>query len=143
MYVGPCHQLGDTIIHVPEERVVFAGDVLFRLCTPMGWTGSYQKWSECLDLILELDPEVIVPGHGPVCGVEGVTEMRAYLEYVRTESKKCFDEGLSSLEAAKKIDFGPYGDWKGSSRLYMNVERAYREFRSEPPDEAADAGPRR
>ncbi len=139
IYVGPCHQLGDTIIHVPQERVVFAGDVLFRLCTPMGWTGSYQKWFECLDLILELDPEVIVPGHGPVCGVEGVTEMRAYLEYVQAESRKCFDEGLSSLEAAKKIDFGPYGDWKGASRLYMNVERAYREFRSEPPDAPWDA----
>ena len=37
IYVGPCHQLGDTIIHVPKERVVFAGDVLFRNCTPMGW----------------------------------------------------------------------------------------------------------
>ncbi len=139
IYVGPCHQLGDTIIHVPEERVVFAGDVLFRLCTPMGWTGSYEKWFECLDLILELDPEVIVPGHGPVCGIEGVTEMRAYLEYVRAESKKCFDEGLYSLKAAKKIDFGPYGDWKGASRLYMNIERAYREFRSEPPDTPWDA----
>jgi len=40
IYVGPCHQVGDTIIHVPKERVVFAGDVLFRQCTPMGWTGS-------------------------------------------------------------------------------------------------------
>ena len=71
IYVGPCHQVGDTIIHVPKERVVFAGDVLFRLCTPMGWTGSYEKWFRCLDLIIELDPEVIVPGHGPVCGIEG------------------------------------------------------------------------
>ncbi len=44
IYVGPCHQVGDTIIHVPKERVVFAGDVLFRQCTPMGWTGSFDKW---------------------------------------------------------------------------------------------------
>jgi len=36
IYVGPCHQVGDTIVHVPKERVVFAGDVLFRHCTPMG-----------------------------------------------------------------------------------------------------------
>ncbi|MGD9506894.1 MAG: MBL fold metallo-hydrolase, partial [Syntrophobacteraceae bacterium] len=39
IYVGPCHQVGDTIIHVPKERVVFAGDVLFWQCTPMGWMG--------------------------------------------------------------------------------------------------------
>jgi glyoxylase-like metal-dependent hydrolase (beta-lactamase superfamily II) len=139
IYVGPCHQVGDTIIHLPEERVVFAGDVLFRQCTPMGWTGSYEKWFKCLDLLIELDPEVIVPGHGPLCGIEGVMEMKAYLQYVRDESRKYFDAGLSSLEAARKIEFGPYAEWRAPARLYMNVERAYREFRNEPPDVPWDA----
>jgi glyoxylase-like metal-dependent hydrolase (beta-lactamase superfamily II) len=134
IYVGPCHQVGDTIIHVPKERVVFAGDVLFRHCTPIGWVGSYEKWIQCLDLIIQLDPEVIVPGHGPLCGIEGAMEMQAYLEYLRDESRTCFDAGLSSLEAAKRIEFGPYGVWRAPARLYMNVERAYREFRNEPPD---------
>lgn len=139
IYVGPCHQVGDTIIHVPKERVVFAGDVLFRLCTPMGWTGSYDKWFRCLDLMIELDPEVIVPGHGPVCGIEGAMELKAYLEYVREESRRYFDEGVPSLEAARRIEFGPYGEWAAPARLYMNVERAYREFRNEPPDAPWDS----
>ena len=134
IYVGPCHQVGDTIVHLPEERVVFAGDVLFRQCTPMGWTGSYDKWFKCLDLLIELDPEVIVPGHGPLCGVEGAMEMKAYLQYVLDESRKCFDAGITSLEAAGRIEFGPYGEWRAPARLYMNVERAYREFRNEPAD---------
>lgn len=60
--------------------------------------------------------------------------MRAYLEYVRDESKRHLDAGLTSLEAAKRIEFGPYGDWRAPARLFMNVERAYREFRHEPPD---------
>jgi cyclase len=134
IYVGPCHQVGDTIIHVPKERVVFVGDVLFRQCTPMGWTGSYEKWFQCLDLIVQLNPEVIVPGHGPLCGIQGATEMKAYLQYLRNESKMCFDAGLTSLAAAKRIEFGPYSEWRAPARLYMNVERAYREFRGEPPD---------
>jgi len=134
IYVGPCHQVGDTIIHVPKERVVFAGDVLFRQCTPMGWTGSYEKWFQCIDLLVELNPEVIVAGHGPLCGIEGATEMKAYLQYVRDESKKCFDAELTSLDAAKRIEFGPYGEWRAPARLYMNVERAYRELRNDPPD---------
>jgi cyclase len=134
IYVGPCHQVGDTIVHVPKERVVFAGDVIFQQCTPMGWVGSYEKWFQCLDLIIQLDPVAIVPGHGPICGVEGATEMKAYLQYMRDESRKCFDAGITSLEAAKRIEFGPYGEWRAPARLYMNVERAYREFRSEPPD---------
>jgi len=134
IYVGPCHQVGDTIIHVPKERVVFAGDVLFRQCTPMGWTGSFQQWFQCLDLIDQLNPEVIVPGHGPICGLEGVREMKAYLQYVIEESKGCFADGLTSLDAAKRMEFGPYGDWRAPARLYMNVERAYREFRNDPAD---------
>lgn len=134
VHVGPCHQAGDTIVFVPKEGVVFAGDVVLRECTPMGWTGTYNNWFKCLDLILELDPEVIVPGHGPLCGIEGACEMRAYLEYVRDESKACFEAGQSSLDAAKRIDLGPYREWRAPARLFMNVERAYREFRNEPFD---------
>ncbi|MEN6438290.1 MAG: MBL fold metallo-hydrolase [Syntrophobacter sp.] len=134
IYVGPCHSVGDTIVHVPKEGVVFAGDLIFQQCTPIGWVGSYEKWFQSLDLVVQLSPEVIVPGHGPLCGVEGVTEMKAYLQYVRDESKKCFDAELTSLDAAKRIEFGPYGEWRAPARLYINVERAYREFRNEPPD---------
>ena len=118
---------------------MFAGDVVFRQCTPMGWTGSYEKWFNCLDLITELGPMVIVPGHGPICGVEGVTELKEYLQYVQDESRKCFEEGLASLDAAKRIEFGPYGEWRAPARLYFNVERAYREFRSEPMDAPWDS----
>lgn len=94
--VGPCHQVGDTIIHVPEERVVCAGDAIFRQCTPMGWIGTYDWCFKCLDLLIELDPRFIVPGHRPVCGIEGAMEMKAYLQDVRDESRKCFDAGITS-----------------------------------------------
>jgi cyclase len=134
IHVDPCHQMGDTIVHVPAEGVVFAGDIIFHGSTPMGWVGTYDAFFKALDLIISLNPKAIVPGHGPICGVEGVTEMKEYLQYVRTESRKCFDDGMSSLDAAKKIDFGPYGSWKAPARLYINVERAYREFRNEPSD---------
>jgi len=44
VHAGPSHQIGDTIIHVPTEKVEFAGDVIFRECTPMRWSGTYEKW---------------------------------------------------------------------------------------------------
>ena len=131
IHVGPCHRVGDTIVHVPVEGVVFAGDVVFRQCTPMGWHGTSTKWLQALDLILWLDPEVIVPGHGPLCGIEGAMELKAYLEYVREESRRCFAQGLNALEAAKRIGFGPYREWRSPARLFANVESAYREFRNE------------
>ena len=87
-----------------------------------------------LDRIIGLDPAVIVPGHGPLCGLEGPREMRAYLEYVRREAKPCFEQGLSLLEASKRIDLGPYASWTEPDRIVFNVARAYRELRGEPFD---------
>jgi glyoxylase-like metal-dependent hydrolase (beta-lactamase superfamily II) len=134
MHVGPGHQWGDTLIHVPSQRVLYSGDVVFRQCTPMAWAGSYAAWQRSLDLVVELAPEVIVPGHGPVCGLEGPREMKAYLQYVYGEARQCFERGLSEFEAARRIDFGPYRTWNAPARLYLNVARAYREFRGEPDD---------
>ena len=139
IHVGPCHRVGDTIVHVPAEGVVFAGDVVFRQCTPMGWHGTSAKWLQALDLILWLDPEVIVPGHGPLCGIEGAMEVKAYLEYVREESRRCFAQGLNAMEAAKRIEFGPYREWRSPARLFANVESAYREFRNELMHAPSDA----
>jgi len=137
-YVGPAHTVGDVIVHLPEQRVVFTGDVLFRLCTPIGWEGTYAQWTAALDAIIALAPEVVVPGHGPLCGIEGPREMRAYLDYVRAESRGHFDAGRSALDAAKRIDLGPYAGWTEPERLLFQVERAYREFRGEPYDAPID-----
>jgi cyclase len=71
--------------------------------------------------------------------VDGLREFQAYLAYVRDESKTFFDQGLSELEAAKRIDLGPYADWTQPERLVFNVNRAYRELAgrsSDPPDNA-------
>lgn len=137
--VGPAHTPGDVIVYVPDRGVVFAGDVLFCKCTPVGWQGSYEKWIAALDRIIAFKPDVIVPGHGPLCGVEGAQELKAYFQYVREESKKHFDAGVSSMDACKKIDLGPYSEWTEPERLFFNVERAYREFRGEPWDTPVDA----
>ncbi|MEX2113255.1 MAG: MBL fold metallo-hydrolase [Pirellulales bacterium] len=134
LHVGPGHQWGDTMIHLPAEGVLFSGDVLFRQCTPMAWAGSYADWQRSLERVLELKPAVIVPGHGPICGIEGVHELQAYLHYVHAEARQCFERGLTEMEAAQRIDLGPYAEWKAPARIYFNVARAYREFRGEAND---------
>jgi glyoxylase-like metal-dependent hydrolase (beta-lactamase superfamily II) len=138
VWVGPAHTGGDLLVHLPAERVVFTGDVLFRLCTPIGWDGTYARWIAALDQIVALAPDVIVPGHGPLCGVEGPREMQAYLRYVQAEARRCFDAGLEPLDAARRIDLGPYAGWTEPERIVFQVERAYRELRGVPFDAPID-----
>src|SRR5262245_44012985 len=138
IWLGPAHTAGDLLVHLPRERVVFTGDILFRLCTPIGWEGTQAQWIRALDAIVDLDPAVIVPGHGPLCGVEGPREMKAYLEYVYGEAQQAFAAGLPALEAAKRIDPGPYAGWTEPQRMLFTVERAYRELRHDPWDAPMD-----
>ena len=108
LHVGPGHQAADTIVHVPDEGVLFAGDVVFRECTPIGWSGRIDDWLGSLNRVLEINPAVIVPGHGPVCDCGAVRELIDYLEYVRSEARSHFEQGVTAIEAAKRIEFGPF-----------------------------------
>jgi glyoxylase-like metal-dependent hydrolase (beta-lactamase superfamily II) len=137
--VGPAHTAGDLVVHLPEEGVVFAGDVVFRRCTPIGWEGTTANWLAALDRIAALAPAVVVPGHGPLCGVEGVKELRAYFEHVFEEARRLHAQGLSVEDAARRIDLGPYAGWTQPERVVFNVARAYRELRGGAWDEPVDA----
>jgi len=137
--VGPAHTAGDLLVHLPDEGVLFAGDVIFRRCTPIGWEGTQAGWLAALDRIVELGPAVVVPGHGPLCGVEGAKELRAYFEHVQAEARRFFAQGLPAAEAARRIDLGPFADWSQPERLVFNVARAYRELRGGAWDEPVDA----
>jgi glyoxylase-like metal-dependent hydrolase (beta-lactamase superfamily II) len=140
LHVGPAHTEGDLVVHVPEERVVFAGDVFFHRCTPIGWEGSTDRWIQALDRIEALAPDWVVPGHGPVCGVEGVRAMREYLEYVQREARGHFVAGRTALDAATRIELGPYATWTDPARLAANVHRVYRECAGGQWDDPVDAG---
>ncbi len=139
LYVGPAHTAGDVIVHVPGRGVLFGGDVMWHHCTPIGWEGTTDGWLAALDAIVGLAPEVVVPGHGPPCGLDGVRELRAYFSFVRDEARASFDAGRAVLDAAKRIDLGPYAAWNQPERLVFSVARVYRELRGEPWDAPVDA----
>ncbi|HYF47097.1 MAG TPA: MBL fold metallo-hydrolase [Acidimicrobiales bacterium] len=125
--VGPAHTAGDVLVHLPRRQAVFTGDILFIGGTPIVWDGPIQNWLDACDRILELEPEVIVPGHGPLTGAEGVRATADYLRFVREEATQRHDAGLSATEAAWDIDLGPFGDWNESERIALNVDAVYRE----------------
>ena len=133
LHFGPGHTAGDIIVHLPEEGVIFAGDFIFLYSTPLGMEGSFAGRLKNLDAMAKLGAKVYLPGHGPVCGVEGLNLCRDYLVFVRSEAKKRFDKGMTVDQAAKDIALGQFQQWPNRERILLNVERLWREFRGEDP----------
>lgn len=140
LHVGPAHTEGDLVVHVVDEHVVFMGDVLFHNCTPIGWEGSTDRWIEAIRRIEALEPDHVVPGHGPVCGIEGLQAARRYLEDVRDASRAGWEQGLSVLDCCATIDLGEYARWDEPWRLAANVHRVYRECEGASWDTPFDSG---
>ena len=126
--VGPAHTRGDVLVHVPEDRTIFTGDILFIEGTPLMWAGPVANWIRACDRIIDLDPEVIVPGHGPITDVAGVAQVKAYLQYIEGEARARFDAGLSVRDAALDIALGDFDRWIDAERIAINVDTLYREF---------------
>lgn len=126
--VGPAHTPGDTIVHVPDARLLYAGDVLFIGGTPIVWTGPVERWIAACDLMLDLDVDAIVPGHGPVGGKPDVARMREYLVFVEAEARKRFSDGLTVDEAIASIDLGHWAGLGESSRIAQNVVNVYEQL---------------
>lgn len=132
--VGPAHTSGDLIVEVPDAGVVFAGDILFIGSTPVMWWGPLQNWFDALDLVLDLDADVIVPGHGPLTNESGVRAVRAYWEFVQEAARDAYGAGTSAERAAFAIvrseafRTSPFAAWDSPERLMTNVHLLYREF---------------
>jgi cyclase len=126
--LGPAHTRGDVVVYVPEDRVVFTGDIMFAGAHPAVWTGPVSNWVRACERILSWDVDVVVPGHGPITDKAGVREMRDYFVYLLAESKLCKDAGMKFEEAAEKMMADQHVNWGEDERLYANVFACYREL---------------
>lgn len=126
--VGPAHTRGDVVVHVPSRRTVFTGDILFVEGHPIIWAGTVADVLRALDVIESWQPDTIVPGHGPVTDLHGLTEIRSYLRYCRQECRERFDRGLPVKAAAAEISLDRWAEWGDPERIVTMVDCCYREF---------------
>ena len=129
--VGPAHTNGDVLVHVPSDKVVFTGDILFIEGHPILWAGPVKNWINACNRIISMEVDFVVPGHGPVTDNRGVKAVKDYLIYIDTESRKRFESGMTALEAAKEIDLDLFSTWGDEERIAVNVNSLYREYKGE------------
>lgn len=133
----PSHTRGDAYVWLPDERVLFTGDLVFNGGTPFAIAGSPAGWLETLDELAALGPAIVVPGHGPVGGPEILEPVARYLRFLIAEARDAADRGLSPLDAARALDLGEFAGLLDPERIVGNLYRAMAEIRGGQPDFAA------
>ena len=131
--VGPAHTTGDVLVHVPDRRTVFTGDILFIGGHPIVWEGPVSNWLAACDLIESWDVETVIPGHGPVTDLRGVRAVSDYLEWLTIQARTRYDDGMDAATAAadisrRELGASRFSTWGDAERVVINVDTLYREF---------------
>ena len=130
--VGPAHTAGDLLVHLPDASTVFTGDILFVMGTPIIWDGPVANWVAACDRIIDLDCDVIIPGHGPLTDADGVRAVRGYLTWLEAACRARHATGMSAADTVADLaasdDFAQYRQWGEWERLAVNVRAIYREI---------------
>lgn len=128
------HTRGDAYVWLPEERVLFAGDLLFHGGTPFALSGSPSGWLRALEQMQALEPEIVVPGHGPAGNKELFAPVVEYLNFLVEVAHDAHARGLTPLEAVEGLDLGQFGTLLEKERIVGNLHRALAELNGGEPD---------
>ena len=113
LHFAPGHTSGDLQVYLPDQKIVFTGDVIATSCcgnvrAPQAYTmiktqknGSAEGWVQTVKGILALNADTYVPGHGDLQTRADVQQRLARVEARREQVKKMVAEG-KSLEQVKQ-----------------------------------------
>jgi len=131
------HTRGDQIVFLPQERVLFTGDLvenrLFPIFPDQDAHGT--QWIAALAQMIDLSPVTVVPGHGEVATVELLREFQDHLIFVREEVNRRVKEGqpleLIDQEAAQIIK-ERYQEWENDMWIPFGIRSVYAELTGTP-----------
>jgi glyoxylase-like metal-dependent hydrolase (beta-lactamase superfamily II) len=87
------HTDGDVIVYIPEEKVIFAGDLLFARVDPWLGSGNPEGWIAVNEEIMTFDFNIVVPGHGELASKEQFSLENKYIKEILDLVKKKIDIG--------------------------------------------------
>lgn len=127
MYLKNVHSEADTAIWLPKERVLFAASAanvksiinLRPFVTIADILAGYK-------LMKALNPEVVIPGHGPVSTTKIFDEYEGFYTLLLKRVTEMAKQGKSLDEIKKELKMPEYADWSGQDRLGVNIDVAYK-----------------
>jgi cyclase len=145
-FLGDGNTAGDTVVYVPDSKVVSTGDLLVAP-VPYGYGCHPAAWIETLKKLMTLDATVIVPGHGPLMrDWTYAKQVIAVLEAVRAQVNEAVRQGATLDETRQRVNLDAYkkgfaADDYGRGRAFRDffandaVTRAYQEAKGQVAEE--------
>jgi len=130
MLFGPAHSFHDAVLWFAGQRVLVAADLCSNGVLPLAIHGSIANWADALSRLIALDPEVVIPGHGPVGSAQTLRDLREYLVQVNAVAEAAVRTGASVEDALSQFDPGPTGGWLEGGRTRQNITKAIEQARS-------------
>jgi glyoxylase-like metal-dependent hydrolase (beta-lactamase superfamily II) len=141
LQLGRGHTKGDTVVWLPQEKVLFSGDLVEFDATPYAGDAYFQDWPRTLDNLAALKPEKLVPGRG--AALSGAAQVKAGLDGTRAfvselyASVKAGAAAGRDLRAVYRETFDrlspKYGQWVIFNHcMPFDVTRAYDEATKYP-----------
>lgn len=134
--VGPAHTPEDLVVFLPQEKTLFAGDIVFRGRIPFVGQADSRHWIDALGTLLSFDASAVVPGHGPVStsAREDMELTRDYLSYLRQAMGRAARNLEPFDEAYQQTDWSRFEQlplFRAANR--MNAYNTYLLMEQEPP----------
>ena len=134
-YIG--HTDTDLIFRVPDQNIIYTGDLLTGGQYPVNINGYPTKWRQTLAKFATFDKNTLfVPGHGQIMGLEGVAEMRSCFDDLAEHAEKSYKTGVSVEEAIEEYvvpdKFKNYRMFSWGFTIGRTYEQLYAEWSGKP-----------
>jgi cyclase len=134
-YIG--HTDTDLIFRVPDQNIIYTGDLLTGGQYPVNINGYPTKWRQTLAKFATFDKNTLfVPGHGQIMGLEGVAEMRSCFDDLAEHAEKSYKTGVSVEEAIEEYvvpdKFKNYRMFSWGFTIGRTYEQFYAEWSGKP-----------
>ena len=131
---GGAHTPGDVMVWLPQKNVLFSGDVVYvdRMLGVLPVSNT-RRWLDTFAVVEQLNPAVLVPGHGSVTTVATArADTQAVLLALRAHMKKAVDDGVDVSAAVRSFDAQPFMRLLNAAELMPgNASRTYLELERE------------
>jgi glyoxylase-like metal-dependent hydrolase (beta-lactamase superfamily II) len=109
-YFGPAHAPDDLVISVPEEGVIFSGDILFAGRIPFVGEADSKRWLERIERLMQMEPRLMVTGHGMASRdpERDLALTRDYLRFLRAAMGRAVEELMPFDEAYQATDWSRF-----------------------------------